>query len=129
MTVYTDFKVPYGTTVTITRLMTDSERKRDQRQKHAAFIVQKLLELNEQHKLEPIYVRYNGTCMKFSLDENVSYLRLTYNSGYSHTAVNPHGANMEGQHTTAKMFASWNPTVCARILKLAKKQIADRRSL
>jgi hypothetical protein len=67
--------------------------------------------------------------MKFSLDENVSYLHLTYDSGYSYTAVNPHCANMEGQHTTAKMFASWNPTVCARILKLAKKQIADRRSL
>lgn len=127
MTVYSDFKVPYGTT--IIRLMTDSERKHDQRQKYAAFIVQELLNLNERHKLEPIYVRYNGTQMKFSLDDKVSYLHLTYHSGYSHTAVNPHYANMEGQHTTAKMFASWNPTVCARILKLAKKQIADRRSL
>jgi hypothetical protein len=127
MTVYNDFRVAYGTT--ITRLMTDSERKHDQRQKHAAFIVQELLNLNEQHKLKPIYLRYDGTKMKFSLDENVSYLHLTYHSGYSNTAVNPHCANIKGQHTTAKMFASWNPTVCARILKLAKKQIADLRSL
>jgi hypothetical protein len=127
MTVYSDFKVPYGTT--ITRLMTDSERKHDQRQKHAAFVVQELLYLNERYKLDLIRVKYNGVKIEFSLDNKHSRLLLTYNNGYSHTAVNLHYANMEGQHTTAKMFASWNPTVCQRILKLAKKQIADRRSL
>jgi hypothetical protein len=126
MTTYNDFTVPYGTTVT--RLMTDTERKHEQRHKHAAFVVQELQRLNENHKLDPINLRYNGTRMKFSLGETVSYLQLTYDSGYSHTAVNLLHSDMQGQHTTVKMFANWNPTVCARILKLAKKQVADRRA-
>jgi len=126
MTAYNDFKVPYGTT--ITRLMTDSERKYEQRLKHAAFVVQELLHLNERHKLDPIHVGYYGAKLKFSLDENVSYLTQTFESGYSSNGVNPHRADCDGRFTTVHMFANWNPTVCARILKLAKKQIADRRS-
>lgn len=125
MTAYSDFKVPYGTT--ITRLMTDSERKYEQRLKHAAFILAALLNLNKQHKLSPIRFRYYGTPLMFTMDAETSTLKQTYESGYTRNDTVPH-VGMDGQYTTVKMFANWNPTVCARILKLAKKQIADRRA-
>jgi hypothetical protein len=123
MTTYNDFKVPYGATVT--RLMTDDERKYEQRLKHAAFILQELLYLIENNRLDPIYVRFYGTPLVFTMNAATSTLKQTYENGYTRNDTVPH-VGMDGQHTTVKMFASWNPTVCARILKLAKKQIVDR---
>lgn len=125
MTAYNDFKVPYGTT--ITRLMTDSERKYEQRLKHASFVLAELLLLIENKPLDPIRVRFYGTTLEYTMDTEASTLKQYNEDGYTRNNTAPH-VGMDGQYTTVKMFASWNPTVCARILKLAKKQIADRRS-
>jgi hypothetical protein len=125
MTTYNNFKVPYGTTVT--RLMTDTERKHAQRLKHASFVLSELLLINANHKLDPIYVKFYGTPLVFTMDADTSTLKQTYSSAHTRNDTNPH-TGMEGRYTTVKMFANWNPTVCARILKLAKKQVADRRS-
>lgn len=122
------FTPPKGTTVT--RPMTYAERKSEGRKGYARHILRELLMLHEWADVNGLRTKAFGT--RVTLTFNGNQATLTFNGGNWSPApiiCCPLYDTNDGRYNLELWLTSHDPCVGARLLKNARKQIRDRKSV